>query len=277
MNIHDQAASLRSARAAAPRPATPVSTVPTYVVGSGKGGVGKSVLSVLLGNALAQQGRRVLLFDGSQNQGNLHVLLGVHPAPRLESLLTGAAQPADLLIHVRDNLWLLPADSGTEALHALGPTDRARLHLRLSALADGFDTVIVDSGAGVDGVVRAAATRASRLIAVAVPEPAALSDVYATIKLVHLQAPALPIDIIVNRVLESCEGEATFERLQLAARKFLNRELGYLGAVPDQHELLRAARRPAALLDTRSDAVNLIADRLATFETVLAAPKGTAA
>ena len=104
--------------------------VPTFVLGSGKGGVGKSVLSVLLGTALAATGRRVLLFDGSQNQGNLHILLGVHPAPRLEALLTGAAQPADLLVEVRERLWLLPADSGTEALHALGPTDRARLHLR---------------------------------------------------------------------------------------------------------------------------------------------------
>ena len=269
--MNDQASALRRQPAANPRAANPACPVPTFVMGSGKGGVGKSVLSVLLGNALAAQGLRVLLFDGSQNQGNLHILLGLHPAPRLESLLSGAAQPADLLLQVRDRLWLLPADSGAESLHALGPTDRARLHLRLSALTDGFDAVIVDSGPGVDGVVRAAATRASRLIAVAVPEPAALSDVYATIKLVHLQAPALPIDIIVNRVLDAPEGETTFERLQLAASKFLHRDLRYLGAIDEQTAILRATRKPAALLDTPCEAMQGIAEQLTRLAALPAA------
>jgi len=183
--VNDQAAALRRATPRVPHAACPV---PTFVLGSGKGGVGKSVLAVLLGSVLAAAGRRVLLFDGSQNQGNLHILTGVHPGARLEAVLSGNAQPADLLVEVRERLWLLPADSGAEALHALGPTDRARLHLRLTALQDGFDAVIVDSAPGVEGVVRAAATRASRLVAIATPEPASLSDAYATIKLVHLQA-----------------------------------------------------------------------------------------
>jgi flagellar biosynthesis protein FlhG len=272
--VNDQAAGLRRPSAAEARAPHATCTVPTFVVGSGKGGVGKSVLSVLLGVALAAEGRRVLLFDGSQNQGNLHILLGVHPGPRLESLLTGAVQPADLLIEVREGLWLLPGDSGTEALHALGPTDRARLHLRLSGLYDGFDAVVVDSGPGVEGVVRAAATRASRLVAVAVPEPAALADVYATIKLVHLQAPALPIDVLVNRVMDDDEGTGTFERLQLAASRFLHRDLGYLGAIPEHDAIRRAARRPAALLDTACDAMPPIAARLLELERA-AAPTGT--
>src|SRR5262249_61411224 len=126
---------------------------------------GKSVLAVRLGAALATSGRRVLLFDGAQNQGNLHILLGVHPTPRLEALLEGTAQPAELLVEIRNGLWLLPADSGAEALHALGPTDRARLHLRLSALSDGFDAVVVDSGPGAEGGLGAAARSAGRPLA----------------------------------------------------------------------------------------------------------------
>jgi flagellar biosynthesis protein FlhG len=265
--VNDQAASLRRLAAGAPRTVrSPACPVPTYVLGSGKGGVGKSVLAVMLGVTLAARGRRVLLFDGSQNQGNLHILLGVHPAPRLEALLTGAAQPADLLVEVRERLWLVPADSGAEALHALGPTDRARLHVRLSGLYDGFDAVIVDSGPGVEGVVRAAATRASRLIAVAIPEPASLSDAYATIKLVHLQAPSLPVDVLVNRVEDDLEGAATFERLALAAKRFLHRDLGFLGAVRESEALRRAARRPGALLDASDDPISAIADALDALE-----------
>jgi len=259
--VTDQAASLRSA-AVAPRLTRAACAVPTFVLGSGKGGVGKSVLAVLLGQALADRGCKVLLFDGSQNQGNLHILTGVRPGARLESLLAGAAQPADLLVEVRERLWLLPADSGAEALHALGPTDRARLHLRLSSLVDGFDAVVVDSGAGVEGVVRAAATRASRLVAVATPEPASLSDAYATIKLVHLQAPALPVDVLVNRCDDAADGAATFEKLQLAATKFLHRELGDLGAIHESDTVRRAARRPGALLDTACAGVPELAARL---------------
>jgi len=273
--VTDQAAALRRA-ASAPRSVRTATAVPTFVLGSGKGGVGKSVLAVLLARALADTGRKVLLFDGSQNQGNLHILTGVRPGARLESLLAGTAQPADLLVEVRERLWLLPADSGAEALHALGPTDRARLHLRLSALTDGFDAVVVDSGPGVEGVVRAAATRASRLVAIATPDPASLSDAYATIKLVHLQAPALPVDVLVNRCDDAAEGAAVFEKLELAASRFLHRTLGDLGAIAENDAVRRAARRPGALLDADGTGVADVAARLLEREAAAQRPAETA-
>ena len=93
--MNDQAAALREmaaiARSGVAEPA-PASSSTAVVLGSGKGGVGKSVLAVLLANALARQGRRVLLLDGSQNQGNLHILLGVRPAAPLTALLDGEAE-----------------------------------------------------------------------------------------------------------------------------------------------------------------------------------------
>ncbi len=136
------------------------------VVGSAKGGVGASALTVMCGVKLAQQGRRVLLLDGSQNLGNLHVLLNVSPRGSLHGVLTGAAQPQSLVQSVTNNLWLLPADSGDEAMYALNATDRARLHYQLSTLYDGFDVVIVDAGPGLESVVRASAMGASRLLVV---------------------------------------------------------------------------------------------------------------
>jgi len=223
------------------------SSPPTLVVGSGKGGVGKSVVSVLLAQRLAAEGRRVLLVDGTQNMGNLHVLLGVQRTHRLEHLLADTVRPKDLLMPVNEQLMLLPADSGDEGLYALAAVDRARLHHRLSALYDDFDAVIIDAGPGLESVVRVATMGATRLVVVTVPEPAALTDAYATIKIVHLQVSDLPIDILVNRVIEPNDGPETFERLATATDRFLHRELRYLGALAEDDAIRHAVRVPGRL------------------------------
>jgi hypothetical protein len=102
------------------------------VIGSGKGGVGKSVLSIALAAAFARMGHRTLLLDGAQNQGNLHILLGVRPARAAGRLLAGEAEPAALHGVGERELVLVPGDSGAEALYTLSAIDRARLHRRLS-------------------------------------------------------------------------------------------------------------------------------------------------
>jgi flagellar biosynthesis protein FlhG len=245
----DQAAALRKLAVQAPRhprPGSPGAEV--IVVGSGKGGVGKSLLSVLFATALVREGRRVLLVDGCQNQGNLHILLGVRPAAQLEDLLTGEADLQQLPVAVSPGLWLLPADSGAESLYALSRVDQARLHHQLSSLYDGFEAVVVDGGPGIDNVVRVASMNATRLVVVTVPEPTALSDAYALIKIVSLQIPALPASVLVNRTRSGEEGLAAFERLSMAASRFLGRELDFLGTLPEDDALRADIRRPGALL-----------------------------
>ncbi len=263
--MRDQAAGLRelAPRAGHTRSAAPEDGPPAIVIGSGKGGVGKSMLGVLLAAAFARSGRRTLLLDGAQNQGNLHILLGVRPVVALGAVLAGDVEPAALMVPVADDLVLVPGDSGAEALYSLSAIDRARLHLRLSELYDGFDIVVVDGGSGIESVVRAAGIRASRLALLVAPEPASLADAYALLKIVNLQVPSVPIEVMVNRVVADEEGQAVFDRLHLAAERFLRRELGYLGCVPEDEALRLAARRPGALLATRCDAIEAIAARLA--------------
>lgn len=220
------------------------------VVGSGKGGVGKSVLSVVLGQALAAEGHRVLLFDADQNLGNLHVVLGVRPVARRESLLQGAAEPAELVQPIGPNLWLLAGDSGAEGYDQLDALEKARLDHRLSMLYDRFDIVLADAGAGLDSVARTAALRASRLVVVTNPEPAALSDAYALIKLMHQRQPDLPVDVLVNRAFDDADGHAAFAKLAAASERFLRRGLRFLGAVPEDDHVRRAVRTPQRLLAT---------------------------
>ena len=264
--MKDQAAMLRRARASEEDSSgswpAPSGGPMVTVVGSGKGGVGKSTLSVLLAASLAARGRRTLLLDGSQNTGNLHILLGVRPPLSLRAVLAGEASPADLLVPLAEGLSLLPGDSGAENLYGLTAVDRARLHHRLSTVYDEFEHVVVDGGPGLESAVRAAGIRASRLVAVATPEPAALADVYALLKITSLQLPSVPLEVMVNAVGADEEGQAVFDRLSLAAQRFLHRELGYLGCVGEDEGIRRCARHPGALLEERRESIDRIATRL---------------
>lgn len=258
--MKDQANALRNRPQRQELPDVPAES-PVLVVGGGKGGVGVSVIASLLASRLSRTGPRVLLMDATLNQGNLHVLLGVQPTLTLESVIAGEASPEDLVLPVAENLWLLPAASGAESIHALTPMDRARLQVRLAGLMDAYDVTVVDAGTGIEGVLRAALTRSTRIVTVASPEPAALADTYALLKILSLEAPTLPLDLIVNRTLDAHEGGDAYRRLEDAAGRFLGRSLGWLGALPENLALARAVRESRALLE-RDDLVAPIVGRL---------------
>lgn len=218
------------------------------LVASGKGGVGKSLLSILLAAEAASAGRRVLLFDADTCLGTLHVLLGLRPAARVDALLDSPLEPADLVCRVSRNLWLLPGTCGAERLHDMPALERARLELRLSAVFSSYDLVIADAGSGLDGAIRTATISADRLIVVATPEPAALTGAYTLMKLAHLRTPKLPIDVLVNRCQSDAEGAAAFDKLALACDRFLNRGIRHLGSIAEDASLALAARDPEQCL-----------------------------
>jgi MinD-like ATPase involved in chromosome partitioning or flagellar assembly len=218
------------------------------LVGSGKGGVGKSLLSILLAAEAASAGRRVLLFDADMNLGTLHVLLGLRPAARVDALLDSELEPADLVCRVSRNLWLLPGTCGAERLHDMPALDRARLELRLSAVFANYDLVIADAGSGLDGAIRTATISADRLVVVATPEPAALTGAYALMKVAHLRTPKIPIDVLVNRCQNDVEGAVAFDKLAFACDRFLSREIHHLGTIAEDASLALAARDPEQCL-----------------------------
>lgn len=219
-----------------------------WVVGSGKGGVGKSLLATLLAAASARAGRDTLLLDGAQRDGNLHVLLGRRARGGLSAVARGDADPGEMLVPLADRLWLLPAPASESLPRALSPIERARLHLRFTTLYPRFAAVVVDAGPGLEGALRAV-SHASALAVVAAPEPAALSDAYALVKLAHLEMPHLPVGLLVNRAESPAEADAVHARLALAAQRFLERELPLLGAVSECDALRAAARRPGGALE----------------------------
>ncbi|HET9064826.1 MAG TPA: P-loop NTPase [Gemmatimonadales bacterium] len=219
------------------------------VVGSGKGGVGKSLVAVTMASTLAAAGRRVLLVDADFNLGTLHVLLGVRPDVQPETLLEPGVDAADVVIPVCRNLWLMPATSGSERIQRLSTHDRARLHRQVTRLYPHYDTVIVDAAAGLDSALRVAAMQASRLVLVTTPEPTALTSAYALVKMVHGRLPLLPIDLLVNRTHDPDEGAIAAERMRQACARFLGRPLRFLGAIPEDGAMRAALSDPERLVD----------------------------
>jgi flagellar biosynthesis protein FlhG len=208
--------------------------------------VGTSLLSSLFACSLAREGRRVLLFDAAMPKGDLATLFGVRAPERPDAILSGTCDPGDWLRMVGERLTLLPAPGDEEALLHLGPTDRARLHLRISVLFDRFDVVVVDGGTGIEATTRAC-IGSGRLVVVAVPEPTALRDAYAVVKIAAMHTPQLPVSALVNRAGPGDDGPAAVAKLELAAQRFLGREIDALGTVPEMEALRRAARDPAVL------------------------------
>lgn len=242
---------------------------PVIVVGSGKGGVGKSVVAISLAAAVAAAGIRVLLVDGDQNLGNLHVLLGLRPALTPEAILDGAAGVADLPIEAAPGLWLIPADSGAGTLHNLTATDRARLAARISTLYADYDLVVVDAGAGLDSAMRSAAMRATSLLIVTLPEATALTDAYALLKIVNHELPGLPIEIAVNRTRGQSEGQEAFDRISEAADRFLSRSIGYFGVIPEDTDFRDRFQQGATLLATENCGPALDAIHQLAFERII--------
>lgn len=244
-----QADALKTSTPTPSEPSVPESPA-GLVIGSGKGGVGKSVVAAVFAQALAARGLRVLLVDGSQNLGHLHVLLGIPVEARLEHVHRGEVDPAALIRQVTEGLWLLPSDSGAEGLYGLAAVDQARLHHRLAGVYVGFDVVVLDAGPSVEAVVRLAMMGGTRLLVVTVPEATALTDAYALIKLVNAQLPALPIDILVNRIVDATDATQTFERLAKAVERSLGRWPRSVGGLPETPGLRDAMRRAGGLRDS---------------------------
>jgi len=250
-----------------PRASSPPSaSAPVWVIASGKGGVGKSAIAVLLAAEWSSRGVRTLLFDAVQNEGTLHLLLGRAPARRIDAVLLGDVAPATLVEPLDERLALLPAPADESLPPTISPLDRARVHLRLAGAFDGFGAVIVDAGPGRADALRAATLRATGVAVVATPEPASLADAYATLKLAKLQAPHLSAGLIVNRATCAEEADEVHARLDLATRKFLGCPLARLGTVPESAAICRATRVPGGLRDlddaTVRDAVRALADAL---------------
>ena len=254
----------------------------TVCLSSGKGGVGKTSLAVNLAFALVQRGVRVLLVDGDLGLANVDVLLGLQVQTTIRDILDREMDPLEAVVYVEPGLAVLPASSGVPDLANLGPEDHQQLGGILKPIAQHFDFVLVDTAAGIGPSVLWFNTYVDYNILVLTPDPTAMTDAYALIKVLSRDYHRRSFHLLLNQVKDAQEARQVYEHLARVASHFLNLNLEYLGAVPQDANVSKGVRNQAPFIKIAPEskaarAINSQADRVLLWASPKPANRKTAA
>lgn len=216
-------------------------TTKILTITSGKGGVGKSNIVVNLGITLQKMGKKVLIFDADMGMGNDDVLIGCFPKYNIFDVIFNKKNIEDVIIEGPLGVKLLPGGSGLSRVDDLTEVQRKSFLNKLENI-EGFDYILMDTGAGINRSVLGFIACSDEFIVVTTPEPTSLTDAYSLIKAVSHFKIKESGSVIVNRVLDEEEGTDTFEKFSKASSKFLNMKLNFLGMVSEDVKLVKSVR-----------------------------------
>jgi flagellar biosynthesis protein FlhG len=236
-------------------------------VTSGKGGVGKTNVSVNLAIAIAQLGKKVVLVDLDLGLANADILLDATPRYNLSQVLVGRKTIGEITLPVMGGIRLVPGASGVERLANLSDVERASLLESFEALHRDADYVLFDTGAGISKNTTAFLAAADEVVVVTMPEPTAIVDAYAVIKMISREEDRGDLFVLLNQCAGRDEAERFANGICVTANKLLNayvEKLGYIVSDPRVPQSVRA-RRPFLLAHpgcAASACVRSIAERL---------------
>ncbi len=224
-------------------------TTMSVCVMSGKGGVGKTNITLNLAYALQNLSLPSLLMDCDMGLANLDVLLGITPDKSVQDALLGLCEMEDVIHKIDTGLDILPSASGMPDLVELDDEQRDFLLRRINPILSQYHYVFMDLGAGITDMVQAFAVMAAVRIVVITPEPTSLTDSYALIKILYTNHGVKDFMIIVNQVENAKEEKKAFETLHMACKRFLGVEPKLLGSVRFDAKLMEAVRQQKAFLN----------------------------
>jgi len=246
--MKDQASSLRAIVNTTTRRNTKVLSVT-----SGKGGVGKTNISINLAYALSAMGRKVFLLDADLGLANVDVLLNLTPSYTIEHVLSGERRVEDIILDGPGGIKVLPSSSGVVEMAEMTQKQQDLLIKMLESIENEMDYLIIDTGAGIASNVLRFSVTADEIMLVVTPEPSSMTDAYSLIKILVNRYNINHFKVIANSVSSQAEGKQVYERLQKVTLDFLQTELGYLGAVFRDPSLTKSVRLQKPLLELYPD------------------------
>jgi flagellar biosynthesis protein FlhG len=256
--VPDQAENLRALaqdvagrrpRRRAPAPVLRSKLARSVAVTSGKGGVGKSSIAANLAIQLAQSGERVLVVDADLGLANVDTILGICPKYSLRHVVFGEKTLDEVIEPGPMGIRVLTGGSGISELVNISEQRRRRFIGGLADAASSVDRIVIDTGAGIGRNVMAFVQAVDDVIVVTTPEPTAVTDAYAVIKVASSISQEPRYGLLVNMVTSVREGRAVADRVISVVRQFLGIEVAYMGCVPFDTTVSRAVRlqQPLAL------------------------------
>jgi flagellar biosynthesis protein FlhG len=223
---------------------------------SGKGGVGKSNLVINLAITISQMGKRVLVIDADLGLANVDILLGLRNRFNLQHVLDGKMKLKDIVVYGPAGIKVIPGSSGIPRIADMSSRKRQEFIASFKELEGEADIILIDTSAGMTKNVITFALLADEIILITTPEPSAITDAYAMIKVIHTEKPDAKVGLVVNMARTDSQALEVANKIAHVSRQFLNFHLFVLGTLPMDPHVPRAVmqRRPLAELYPRSPA-----------------------
>ena len=237
-------------------------------VTSGKGGVGKTNVTINVAIAMARLGLRVGVLDADFGLGNIDVLLGIAPGAHVGHLVAGEKKLQDVLVRGPHGITIIPASSGLQSMTSLTGQQRDRLLAALDLACRDLDFLLIDTAAGISDNVMEMLKLAERVVLVTSLEPSAIVDAYALTKVLTGADATKEIGVVVNGVHTAEEAGLAFRQIETAVRRFLKRSVAYYGHITDDPAVRESVLVQRAIVDhlpqsPASRCYRIVASRLA--------------
>jgi flagellar biosynthesis protein FlhG len=207
---------------------------------SGKGGVGKTMTTINMALAARRSGARVLIVDGDLGLSNVDVVMGIEPKGSLADVLDGSQPIQNIVNQTPSGIDVISSGSGIAQLANMTPLVRSFLVHELSRLPDNYDYVFIDTGAGITENVLALNSISDVFVVVTTPEPHAITDAYAVIKLMAEEHDRHECAVIINQSVNDQEGYKIASRLSDVSKTYCGSKIHHVGTVVTDSSIVRS-------------------------------------
>lgn len=230
-------------------PSSPLKPTRVISVSSGKGGVGKTAVVANIGVCLARSGYQVLILDADLGLANIDVVFGLTPPYNLNHFFSNEKDLLSIMVEGPHGVRILPAGSGLQSFIHLNSDQKVKLLEGLDTLDIDFDFVLIDTEAGISENVTYFSTAAQEIVLVTTPDPTAITDVYALMKLLFTRYHEKRFNLVVNMVKDEEEALDVYRKLSVVANRYLDISIDYFGSIPFDRNMSESIRKQQVVVE----------------------------